>query len=337
MFGRIKNVGNTHNSFETVDKFSNSRDSENISLIHTPPTVLIRYVAPLLFMRFIQYMIINSTKLLILDYKQFKAARLLQKIIRGWLVRHEMKKRNNAALVIQRAWLRYIAKRFRSSMAQQILQTYIVDSFNHKSIKIQALFRGWHSRRRIYNMRHLAIIQKQALEELLTNMVHKMHKINQRNELPGVFSFCDNRWVFISFWVQAFEKGCLLLALSLINLNFKSSTAKYDICIYIFVFSENIEKFLTTLTYRIYNCYVGKNINLLKTLRDERRVDFLNSVHYTKLPFIGAVENCAQLVKPEMFVREGKPYSIKDFDIAEAFLAGNHPKTKIKNKRIMCE
>lgn len=107
-----------------------------------------------------------------------------------------MKRRNNAAKVIQRAWWRYIGKRYRSSLAQEMLQTFIVGTFNNSSLKIQALFRGWHSRRHIYNMLHLNMIQKQALEEILTNMVHKMRKINQRNELPGVLTFSDNRWAF---------------------------------------------------------------------------------------------------------------------------------------------
>lgn len=55
MFGRFKNVGITYNSFDTVEIILESSDSEDTSRIHTPPTVLIRYVTPLIFMWFIQY------------------------------------------------------------------------------------------------------------------------------------------------------------------------------------------------------------------------------------------------------------------------------------------
>lgn len=261
-----------------------------------------------------------STKLLILDYKQFKAARLIQKIIRGWLARCWMKRRNNAAKVIQRAWWRYIGKRYRSSLAQEMLQTFIVGTFNNSSLKIQALFRGWHSRRHIYNMLHLNMIQKQALEEILTNMVHKMRKINQRNELPGVLTFSDNRWAFQNkIIVKIFY------------------TYEYIYIFLIYFFSIRVEKFLTTLTYRIYNWYVANDMNSLRAMREERRIDFLNSAHYTKIPFMSVVENCSKVVSPEMFERAGKTYTIKDFEVAEAFTAGVDPRTAQNNKRLICK
>lgn len=76
-------------------------------------------------------------------------------------------------------------------MAQKILQTKIVDTFNISSVKIQSLFRGWHSRKHFNNLRYLNIVQASALEDILRSMVFKMHKLNAQNELPGIMSFHD--------------------------------------------------------------------------------------------------------------------------------------------------
>lgn len=164
--------------------------NEEVPQVYKTTTTLVRYVVSrILILEFILYKRIYSTQLLILDYKQFKAARIIQKSIRGWLVRMEMKRRNNAALVIQRTWWRYIGKHFRSSLAQQMLQTKIVDTFNNSSIKIQSFFRGWYSRKFDNNFRYLKIVQVRALEDILRCMVLKMCKLNEQNKLPGVLSF----------------------------------------------------------------------------------------------------------------------------------------------------
>lgn len=172
--------------------------NEEVPQVYKTTTTLVRYVVSrILILEFILYEGICSTQLLILDYKQFKAARIIQKAIRGWLVRMEMKRRNNAALVIQRTWWRYIGKHFRSSLAQQMLQTKIVDTFNNSSIKIQSFFRGWYSRKFDNNFRYLKIVQVRALEDILRCMVLKMCKLNEQNKLPGVLSFSGHEWVLL--------------------------------------------------------------------------------------------------------------------------------------------
>lgn len=126
-----------------------------------------------------------------LDYKEFKAARLIQKVFRGWMVRLTMERRRKGAIVIQRAWWRYLGKRYQTSQAQQILQIDIVKIFNNHSIKIQSLYRGWHSRKYLVNMQYLKIIQIRALEDTIRNMAQEMHHLRSRNEMPGVYSFSN--------------------------------------------------------------------------------------------------------------------------------------------------
>lgn len=50
MFGRLKQTRVTNNSYETAEYTSGSSDSEDDLRIHTPPTVLIRYVFTLNFL-----------------------------------------------------------------------------------------------------------------------------------------------------------------------------------------------------------------------------------------------------------------------------------------------
>ncbi|KAH8403288.1 hypothetical protein KR222_009711, partial [Zaprionus bogoriensis] len=95
-------------------------------------------------------------------------------------------KREKAAITIQRAWRYYQAKRHRIQFAQKLLQDTIENTFVVKSIKIQALFRGWQSRKYFNNMHYLKIVQLNGLEEVLRCMVYKMHTIYRWKELPGL-------------------------------------------------------------------------------------------------------------------------------------------------------
>lgn len=128
-----------------------------------------------------------------LDYKQFKAARLIQKTIRGWLVRRIMERRQNAARVIQRAWWMFKGVRYRTALAQEMLQTNIEKCFNNSSLKIQKMYRGWHSRKFINNMLYLKNTQIKALQDIIRTMVYKMHSFSERNQLPGLLSFRDKK------------------------------------------------------------------------------------------------------------------------------------------------
>ncbi|XP_032592488.1 uncharacterized protein LOC116805331 [Drosophila grimshawi] len=132
------------------------------------------------------------TQLLLLDYKQFKAARSIQRFYRGWQVRHLIEKQRHAAIVIQRSWRSFTAMRHFALMAQIHTQTTIVDMFNDSSLKIQKLFRGWWSRKYINNMLYLKNMQFNCLENVLNDCALKLHSLHRSALLPGYYDFCED-------------------------------------------------------------------------------------------------------------------------------------------------
>jgi len=129
------------------------------------------------------------TQLLLLDYKQFKAARLIQRNYRGWSVRHMIKKRHRAAIIIQRIWRKYVTNRNLINNLQNTTQSKVLMTFNSSSIKIQALFRGWWSRKYINNMIYLKTIQLNAVEDILHCIIYKLHTLKRTEKLPGLLTF----------------------------------------------------------------------------------------------------------------------------------------------------
>ncbi|KAH8377922.1 hypothetical protein KR093_007973 [Drosophila rubida] len=129
------------------------------------------------------------TQLLVLDYKQFKAARLIQRTFRGWHVRVLMARRRRAAIVIQRAWRKYSGVHFMIVNMQAITQSVVELSYNDSCIKIQSLFRGWYSRKYINNMMYLKNIQLNALEDILHSIIYKLHTLKRTEKLPGILTF----------------------------------------------------------------------------------------------------------------------------------------------------
>ncbi|KAM8716611.1 hypothetical protein ACLKA7_003483 [Drosophila subpalustris] len=131
------------------------------------------------------------TQVILLDYKQFKAARSIQKFFRGWQVRNLMEKRRKSAILIQRKWRRFIARRHLEIVAQDRAQEAILIMFENSSVKIQALFRGWWSRKHLHNFLFLESMQTTAVQELLNCMARKLLEIKRNASLPGILSFCD--------------------------------------------------------------------------------------------------------------------------------------------------
>ncbi|EDW57616.2 uncharacterized protein [Drosophila virilis] len=131
-------------------------------------------------------------QLQLLDYKQFKAARTIQRHFRGWRVRQSMKIRQHAATVLQRSWRLYISKRHLISTCQERVQKNILIMFNNASLKIQAFFRGWWVRKHINNVFLLKEMQLHSLEDLLTGYAYKLHTMMRTQHLPGLMSFCRN-------------------------------------------------------------------------------------------------------------------------------------------------
>ncbi|EDW11846.2 uncharacterized protein LOC6576413 isoform X1 [Drosophila mojavensis] len=130
------------------------------------------------------------TQLLLLDYKQFKAARTIQRHVRGFILRQRMQRELKAAIVIQRAWRRCVAKRHLIIFAQERTQDAIQIKYYNASLKIQAFFRGWWSRKHINNMLFLKNMQLQYVEELLNTFALKLHTMMRTGHLPGYVSLC---------------------------------------------------------------------------------------------------------------------------------------------------
>ncbi|XP_060656379.1 uncharacterized protein LOC132791463 [Drosophila nasuta] len=129
------------------------------------------------------------TQLLLLDYKQFKAARIIQKTFRGWRVRNHMVKQSNAAKIIQRVWRRYLVGRNLQMIAEEKVQQSMEILFNSSSVKIQASFRGWWTRKHVNNTSYLHTLQLNAVQDILYEMIGSLHTMKRSNVLPGISTF----------------------------------------------------------------------------------------------------------------------------------------------------
>ncbi|XP_030375051.1 uncharacterized protein LOC115624488 [Scaptodrosophila lebanonensis] len=136
---------------------------------------------------------LSRIELLILDYKQFKAARTIQRYVRGFLVRQLILRREWAAITIQKWWRRFAKQRYFFELCQTILQERLLRHYNENAIKIQALFRGWWVRKHVTDMNLLKRVQTNSLEDLLLCLCFKMHTINREGKLPGVYSLRNSK------------------------------------------------------------------------------------------------------------------------------------------------
>ncbi|XP_017855160.1 uncharacterized protein LOC108598761 isoform X2 [Drosophila busckii] len=131
-------------------------------------------------------------QLLLLDYKQFIAARNIQRTFRGWQARNLLQVMHKAAIVIQKWWRGFAMRRYTILMVQQRTQDNVLLLFYNSSMKIQALFRGWWSRKHVNNMIYLKTIQLNYTEDLLKCVAVKLHSVLRKGELPGIYNMRDN-------------------------------------------------------------------------------------------------------------------------------------------------
>ncbi|ALC39898.1 CG13544 [Drosophila busckii] len=130
----------------------------------------------------------TRTQLLVLDYKQFIAARRIQTAWRGHSTRKLGRQRWEAAITIQRWWRGFqVRQRFACRMEQR-LQQALLDHYNEAATKIQALFRGWWVRQTVHDMHSLYRMQLCAAEELLSCVAQKLHYLLRTYSIPGVYS-----------------------------------------------------------------------------------------------------------------------------------------------------
>ncbi|KAH8263320.1 hypothetical protein KR044_007344, partial [Drosophila immigrans] len=100
-----------------------------------------------------------------------------------------MMKQRRAATIIQRNWRHYNLRHNAIARLQDVTQSRVMISFHSNCIKIQALFRGWYSRKYINNMLYLKNIQLSAVEDILHSIIYKMHSLKRTEHLPGILTF----------------------------------------------------------------------------------------------------------------------------------------------------
>ncbi|XP_037824871.1 protein OPAQUE1-like [Lucilia sericata] len=131
---------------------------------------------------------LSRTSLLIQDYLEFKAARCIQRYIRGWLYRRKYKRLCLAAIIIQREWRRFYCQRLYFRKVEETLQQRIEQHYYRAAQKIQALWRGWWVRHYIHDHTRLMRLQLMAGEDLLYCVAFKLHHLLRTHQIPGVYS-----------------------------------------------------------------------------------------------------------------------------------------------------
>ncbi|KAH8238896.1 hypothetical protein KR038_005967, partial [Drosophila bunnanda] len=128
-----------------------------------------------------------STQKLILDYKQFKAAQLIQRNVRGWLVRFRNQKFIGAAIVIQKWWRRFMFESILVIMAEAKLQQAVLSHYNKCATLIQKVFRGWWSRKHVNDLTKLKSLQTSLTEYLITVLSVYLHEVKHKGQVPGLY------------------------------------------------------------------------------------------------------------------------------------------------------
>ncbi|KAI8037438.1 uncharacterized protein LOC128255586 isoform X1 [Drosophila gunungcola] len=131
---------------------------------------------------------ISRTWMLLLDYKQYKAARTIQQNWRKFYFRKNFQDKRKAAITIQRWWRGFSARNNYYGFVERMLQKRVVDHYNRSATKIQALFRGWWSRQTVHDHSKLLRLQVCAAEDLLNCVAFKLHHLLRTYAIPGVYS-----------------------------------------------------------------------------------------------------------------------------------------------------
>ncbi|XP_073841552.1 uncharacterized protein [Musca autumnalis] len=131
---------------------------------------------------------LSRTSLLLLDYQQFKAARCIQRHVRGWLARTSYRRLKWATIIIQKEWRRFYACRLYYRKLEDLLQQRVEEHYFRSAQKIQALWRGWWVREHIHDHTKLVRLQLMAGEDLLHCVAFKLHHLLRTHQIPGVYS-----------------------------------------------------------------------------------------------------------------------------------------------------
>ncbi|XP_013116276.2 uncharacterized protein LOC106093701 isoform X1 [Stomoxys calcitrans] len=137
--------------------------------------------------------VLSRTSLLILEYHQYKAARCIQRFVRGWLARILYRRKKWASIIIQTEWRRFHARRLYYRKLEAVLQQRLEEHYFKSAQKIQAIWRGWWVREHVYNQKHLLRLQIMAGEDLLHCVAFKLHYLLRTYQIPGVFSLRNSK------------------------------------------------------------------------------------------------------------------------------------------------
>ncbi|XP_034098408.2 uncharacterized protein LOC117563946 [Drosophila albomicans] len=130
---------------------------------------------------------LSQTCLLILDYKQFLAARCIQRAWRRFYASRPNRK-DWAAIKIQRWWRGYATRKNYLKLVENMLHERLWAHYNKSATKIQALYRGWLVRQTVHDAYSLRHTQQLAAEELLCCVAYRLHHLLRTQAIPGVYS-----------------------------------------------------------------------------------------------------------------------------------------------------
>ncbi|KAH8273604.1 hypothetical protein KR018_003146 [Drosophila ironensis] len=134
----------------------------------------------------------SRTDYALLEYKHFKAARMIQRHVRGWLCRRELDIKNKAAIMIQKWWLGFKVRRIILELTQNLLQLRTMQFFDSKATKIQSLFRGWLTRRYLQDFEAMYYLRMQCAEDFLSVIARSMYRLKQDGMIPGIYSLRES-------------------------------------------------------------------------------------------------------------------------------------------------
>ncbi|XP_037708255.1 uncharacterized protein LOC119546199 [Drosophila subpulchrella] len=127
-------------------------------------------------------------KFALLEYKQFKAARMIQCHVRGYLTRKCLDRQAKAATTISRWWRGFWVRRFKFASIQQHLQQQIMQYHHDMATKIQALFRGWMTRQYFQDFQGMKSLRMQYAEDMLSALYRNLYKMRKDHMLPGIYA-----------------------------------------------------------------------------------------------------------------------------------------------------
>ncbi|KAH8410044.1 hypothetical protein KR009_004727 [Drosophila setifemur] len=131
---------------------------------------------------------LSRAQQMILDHKQFKAARTIQSLCRGWLVRLQIRNSERSAVIIQKWWRRFLAQRRLLPIAEERIQSILMAHYNRSATLIQTLFRGFWSRKHVFDLTRLKTMQRMLAEDLIHSVVKILRTTKSEGLLPGVYS-----------------------------------------------------------------------------------------------------------------------------------------------------